>query len=277
MLAFLTLYFELALIRFTSAEVLYLGYFANFVLISVFLGIGLGFLTARRERLSLFSYLPQLILMMVAFVVVTHIDATYLRNHIGQLFFGHQGSVLLLPLWFCLPFIFVLTALLFAAISQETARAFEQFSPIVAYSTDIAGSWQESYCSPYIPISNDHPLNGLWWSWWSFFSRHGSRWNAVLMAIGVLLWYFRQRTFYAVVPLPTYRGLAYIGPTRGWAFTANGIASNHDPGRIKRNSTTFPIRNFASFVATKGIKIFWCWVLGRYGCVLCLTKRRKIC
>lgn len=139
LLAALTLYLELALIRFTSAEVLYLGYFANFVLISVFLGIGLGFLAGKR-KVELFRHAPVLVLFLVAFVLLTRVDASYLRDHLGQLFFGGDRRLTSLPLWLALPVIFVSTVLLFAAIAQETARCFPAFKPIVAYSIDIAGS-----------------------------------------------------------------------------------------------------------------------------------------
>ena len=40
----LMLFVELALIRWTGANVLHLSYFSNFVLLGSFLGIGLGFL-----------------------------------------------------------------------------------------------------------------------------------------------------------------------------------------------------------------------------------------
>ena len=46
--AFLLLFVELALIRWLGANIVYLAYFSNFVLIGSFLGIGLGFLWASR-------------------------------------------------------------------------------------------------------------------------------------------------------------------------------------------------------------------------------------
>ena len=139
LLAFVTLYLELAFIRFTAAEVLYLGYFANFVLISVFLGIGIGFLVADRP-VDLFPFVSPLTLLMIVFVVTTHIDATLLREHLGQLFFGQSGGASRLPLWLCLPLIFLSFAFLFACISQETGRSFRAFAPLVAYTLDVLGS-----------------------------------------------------------------------------------------------------------------------------------------
>src|SRR6267154_27418 len=49
-LSFLMLFVELALIRWTGANILYLSYFSNFVLLGSFLGIGLGFLRANAKR-----------------------------------------------------------------------------------------------------------------------------------------------------------------------------------------------------------------------------------
>ncbi len=47
--AFLMLFVELALIRWLGANVLYLAYFSNVVLLGSFLGIGLGFLWTSRS------------------------------------------------------------------------------------------------------------------------------------------------------------------------------------------------------------------------------------
>src|SRR2546429_2055390 len=54
-LSFLMLFVELALIRWTGANILYLSYFSNFVLLGSFLGIGLGFLRRTIGRPILFA------------------------------------------------------------------------------------------------------------------------------------------------------------------------------------------------------------------------------
>jgi positive regulator of sigma E activity len=48
--SFLMLFVELVAIRWSGAWVVHLSYFANFVLLGSFLGIGIGFLGARRGR-----------------------------------------------------------------------------------------------------------------------------------------------------------------------------------------------------------------------------------
>src|SRR2546429_9139486 len=55
-LSFLMLFVELALIRWTGANILYLSYFSNFVLLGSFLGIGLGFLRPTIRGVSLFAF-----------------------------------------------------------------------------------------------------------------------------------------------------------------------------------------------------------------------------
>src|SRR6266481_8724965 len=67
-LSFLTLFVELALIRWTGANIVYLSYFSNFVLLGSFLGIGIGFLRAR-SRVNLFPLAPVALALLVLFVL----------------------------------------------------------------------------------------------------------------------------------------------------------------------------------------------------------------
>src|SRR5713101_2771334 len=50
LVSFAMLFFELLCIRWVTSYVRYLSYFTNFLLLASFLGIGLGMLSARRER-----------------------------------------------------------------------------------------------------------------------------------------------------------------------------------------------------------------------------------
>ena len=67
LLSFLMLFVELALIRWTGSNVVYLSYFSNFVLLGSFLGIGLGFLRAERRPTSS-RFAPVALGALVAFV-----------------------------------------------------------------------------------------------------------------------------------------------------------------------------------------------------------------
>lgn len=187
-LVFLTLYVELALIRFLAANVLYLGYFSNFILIAAFFGIGMGFLLARRTW-SLFKLVPQVLLLLLGFTIATRIDVTELRDNLGQLFFGFEGSMVAIPLWLALVLIFLLTALIFAGMAQEAGRQFKHYKPLTAYSIDIAGSLVG------IAVFTAHSyLGGTPFQWFSvsaigFFllSERSARLNCAIMGAGVLL------------------------------------------------------------------------------------------
>lgn len=134
-----SLYFELAIIRLTAAEVLYLGYFSNFILISAFVGLGLGFLAARR-KLGLGNQLPFLLLFIYALVLVSQFDATILKNRFGLFFFGNIEGRAGLPGGVLLLILFVATVGVFACFGELIGSCFEHFTPLRAYTLDIVGS-----------------------------------------------------------------------------------------------------------------------------------------
>jgi hypothetical protein len=68
LLSFLMLFVELALIRWLGANIVYLSYYSNFVLLGSFLGIGIGFLRAR-SRINLFPWTPLALALLVLFVL----------------------------------------------------------------------------------------------------------------------------------------------------------------------------------------------------------------
>ncbi|MBA2625614.1 MAG: spermidine synthase [Acidimicrobiia bacterium] len=134
-LSALMLFVELALIRWTGSNVLYLSYFSNFVLLGSFLGIGLGFLRAGRSK-SLFPLAPALLALLVGFVRLFPVEIN--RSGGDLIFFG--GSPTGLPRWLTLTIIFVVVAAVMAAIADGVARAFARFEALEAYRLDIFGS-----------------------------------------------------------------------------------------------------------------------------------------
>src|SRR3954462_9201631 len=67
-LSFLLLFTELALIRWTAANIVYVIFVTNFVLLASFLGIGVGFLRAGSRR-DLLPLAPVALLALVGFVL----------------------------------------------------------------------------------------------------------------------------------------------------------------------------------------------------------------
>src|SRR6476619_2442789 len=72
--SFVLLFVELLLIRWIPANVKYIGFFSNFLLMASFLGIGLGILLGRRgARWSLVVF-PPLLLAVAIIVTSNHLD-----------------------------------------------------------------------------------------------------------------------------------------------------------------------------------------------------------
>jgi hypothetical protein len=133
----LMLFVELALIRWTSSNNLYLVHLTNFVLLASFLGIGLGFLRGSRGR-DLFPVAPALLALLVAFVL-TFTVRTGTTTAGGWALVGNFGMAPL-PRWLSLTIIFLLTVATLGTIAQEVARTFSRFEPLDAYRLDIGGS-----------------------------------------------------------------------------------------------------------------------------------------
>jgi hypothetical protein len=136
-LSFLMLFVELALIRWTGANVVYLSYFSNFVLLGSFLGIGLGFLRAR-SRVNLFPWSPVALALLVLFVLVFPVQVNRAGNQL--LFFTSTLKTTGLPTWVTLPAIFLAVAAVMMMIGEGVARSFVRFRPLDAYRLDILGS-----------------------------------------------------------------------------------------------------------------------------------------
>ena len=136
LLSFLMLFTELALIRWTGSNIVYLSYFSNFVLLGSFLGIGVGFLRARAKR-DLFRWSPLVLALLVVFVRV--FPAQVDRSGSQLIFFG-TGPQHGLPTWITLPIIFIFVALTMMMIGEGVARTFVEFEALEAYRFDILGS-----------------------------------------------------------------------------------------------------------------------------------------
>lgn len=144
--SFCILFQELALIRWLPAQVRVLGYFPNLVLISAFLGLGLGCLRAGRR--SLLWLWP-------VSLAVTVGSAALLSNVV---FSNEGGSEHLFLLYFDLPpsapvvpdirppliLLFILSATSFVPLGQILAERLRRFGdlgdPLAGYAWDIGGS-----------------------------------------------------------------------------------------------------------------------------------------
>jgi hypothetical protein len=135
--SFLMLFVELALIRWTAANNVYLASATNFVLLASFLGIGLGFLNARSQR-DFLRWTPVTFLALTGFVLAFPVILQSLN--VGGQPYGGLGGMFALPRWLSLSIIFVLSVAVMAGFGQAVSRLFVRFEPLSAYRLDIMGS-----------------------------------------------------------------------------------------------------------------------------------------
>ena len=138
LLTFLMLFTELTLIRWLGAEVFYLSYFSNFVLLGSFLGIGLGFLWAGRGGRPLFPFAPLLLGGLVLYVQLFPVPLEVKTQ--GLIFFDTIEPKSPIPRELVLVILFVAVAAVLAAIGDGVARTFGRFEPLEAYKLDLLGS-----------------------------------------------------------------------------------------------------------------------------------------
>jgi hypothetical protein len=134
--SFVMLFVELALIRWVTANNVYVTEATNFVLLASFLGIGIGFLNATSNR-DFLRWTPLTFLALVGFVLEFPV---VLHQHTGPLVFSGVGQSRALPQPLSFALVFLLTVAVMAGLGQGVARLFIRFKPLSAYRLDILGS-----------------------------------------------------------------------------------------------------------------------------------------
>lgn len=135
--SFLILFVELALIRWTPSQVRYLGFFINFVLMAVFLGIGVGILTGRRAKWWLVPF-PVAFFIFVLLLSRFDFQLKIVSNDV--LYYGISEAGTGNENFIVLPLIFSLIVLMVAPLGRSLGRLISSLPPLEAYSIDIVGS-----------------------------------------------------------------------------------------------------------------------------------------
>jgi SAM-dependent methyltransferase len=130
------LFVQLALIRWSGANLVHLSYFSNLILLASFLGIGLGFLRARKPR-DLGRYAPVAVLVLIAFIFFF---PARIEGSSSELIFFTEVKPTGLPTWVTLPLVFLVVAFAMTLLGEITGRAFLEFTALDAYRWDIVGS-----------------------------------------------------------------------------------------------------------------------------------------
>jgi spermidine synthase len=154
LVGFLVLFFELACIRWFAANVVFLQFFTNVVLIACFLGMSCGCLAARR-RWNWLAATPLIALATFAAAHALLIVYSYWGGFavdVGhqaspqEIFFGTEDrnpdvAQFVVPIELIAALFFILIALMFVGLGQVLGRAFDAYpNRVLGYSLNIGGS-----------------------------------------------------------------------------------------------------------------------------------------
>ncbi len=132
------LFVELVLIRWIPANVTYIGFFSNFLLMASFLGIGAGILLGRRFADIAWSPFPGLLFAVVGLILGAKLDVQLRATN--EIFFGLSESHAADVNFVVLPLVFVLVAAVMGALALPLGPLLRSMPPLRAYALDIVGS-----------------------------------------------------------------------------------------------------------------------------------------
>ena len=133
------LFTELLLIRWIPANIRYIGFFPNFLLIASFLGIGVGILLGRRFSAPAAS--PFAMLLFAVVILVSNAQLNVQVETGSDMVFGLYSNQESANVNFVvLPLVVVLATLLMAAVALPLGPLLRSMPPLRAYALDITGS-----------------------------------------------------------------------------------------------------------------------------------------
>jgi hypothetical protein len=155
-LSFVALFLELMLIRWVPAVVRLVAYYANLMLISSFLGLGIGALLARRGW-NLFRWFPVLLLLNIGLLLLCA-RVLLPTGRSEARFFAVDVQLLN---YISLVAIFVFNTILFIPIGERIGQLFHKLPALRAYSWDLGGSLCGTLCFGLFSLFYFSPLVGM--------------------------------------------------------------------------------------------------------------------
>ena len=146
--AALSLFLELAIIRWQGTVWEFFAFYKNIGLLSCFAGLGLGYALAGRDRIPLVFTAPLIAFQILLLEVLRHGTGDAIRSLLvtpfqEQLNMGIQAANSLshfVAVYFFLTVVFLLTALAFVPVGQVCGRLMERLPSLHAYRLNLLGS-----------------------------------------------------------------------------------------------------------------------------------------
>ena len=192
-ISFVVLFQELTLIRWLPGQIRVLAYFPNLILLSAFLGLGLGCLRSAKRSLR-WMWPASLVVLVMTGWLLSRVAFTQnsVTEHLWLLYYdlGEKAPVfgdVRLPIIAC----FLLSAISFVPLGQMLAERLQEFrarsSALWGYSCDILGSLVGVVAFAITGFARTTPL-----LWFAVFLAAGvfffaGRWRAVLVYLTIAL------------------------------------------------------------------------------------------
>ena len=155
-LSFIALFLELMVIRWVPSEVRLVAYYANLMLLSSFLGLGVGAILSGRDG-NLFRWMPLALTLGITLLALS--GQISLPNGDGEWRFFHQSNRFLGYL--ILVSIFAVNAGIFVPLGEEIGRQFRRLPNLKAYAWDLGGSIAGTVGFAVFSYIHFSPLIGL--------------------------------------------------------------------------------------------------------------------
>ena len=155
-LSFLSLFLELMMIRWVPGAVRLVAYYANLMLISSFLGIGLGAMLAER-RVNLIRWFPSLLAADVLLLVLCRnvlLPGNSVEMRFTAISAGLANYVILLAVFF-------LNAAVFVPLGEQIGLQFQRLANLRAYAWDLGGSLAGTLVFGLFAVLHFSPQVGL--------------------------------------------------------------------------------------------------------------------
>src|SRR5580700_5169008 len=142
--AALSLFLELCVIRWQSSVLPFFAFYKNFSLLACFVGLGLGYALAGRDRIPLVIVLPLLawqfgFMTIVRYGLDVDLNTIPFREQLTMgISLGNLSQILLL--YGLLAIVFLMTALAFMPIGQLCGRLMDRRTKLRAYGLNLLGS-----------------------------------------------------------------------------------------------------------------------------------------
>ena len=154
--SFTALFLELMIVRWAPATVRLITYYANLMLISSFLGLGIGAMASARKRL--FGFFPALLCADVALMLLCR--NAVLPGGALEMRFGALGAERLAN-YLVLAAVFAANAAVFVPLGQKIGELLESQPPLRGYSWDLGGSLCGSAVFAGFSFAHFSPAAGL--------------------------------------------------------------------------------------------------------------------